>query len=180
MQTPVLSATAITASIVTVVPGDCFVSTEADRRLVCRDIRSSVVLAVSAPSIGLAGLLRFAYPDSTANPPLAGESPRLFADTGIRELLALVREHGIADTDLRLYAAGAAAIPERGQPAAWGKANELALKKILWREKLYLASEDLGGTFARSIWLETSGRIIVGSERNRAAAAPAREMRHAI
>lgn len=175
MQTPALSITAA----ITVAPGECFVSNKADCRLVCRDVRSSVALAVSAPSIGVAGLLRFAYPDSAGNPALAEENPLLFADTGIAALLSLVREHGIADADLRFYAAGASPIPERGQAVAWGKANELALKKILWREKLWLSSEDLGDDCARSLWLEPSGRLIVRSERRRAAT-PARELRHAI
>lgn len=161
-------------------PGDCHVSNDAASRLISRDVRSSVALAVSVPSIGLAGLLRFSYPDSAANPVLAQENPCLFADTGIAVLLARVRAYGSPDRDLRLYALGAATLAERAQAAVWGKANELALKKILWRENLWLASEDLGGDFARSIWLEpATGRPIVRSERHRVAA-PARELRHAI
>lgn len=171
------SAPPVTTAAVT--PGECYVSKDTDCRLICRDVRSSVALAVSAPTIGLAGLLRFAYPDSKANPLLAEDSPSLFADTGIPAFLSLVRGHGVPDCDLRFYAIGAAAIPERAQPAVWGKANELMLKKILWREKLYLASEDLGGAFSRCVWLEPGGRIVVRSERHRVAA-PARELRHAI
>ncbi|MGH9638853.1 MAG: hypothetical protein ACRD3Y_02230 [Bryobacteraceae bacterium] len=147
--------------------------------LVARDIRSSVALAVSVPGIGLAGLLRFAYPDSAADPALAEENPCLFADTGIAELLSRVRAYGALDRDLRLYGCGAAALAERTQGAEWAKANELALKKILWREHLYLAGEDLGGDCARSLWLDASGRIIVRSERARAAAA-AEGLRHAV
>lgn len=159
-----------------VVPGECQVTTES---LMARDIRSSVALAVAAPSIGLAGLLRFAYPDSAANRMLAEEQPCLFADTGIAELLARVRTRAISDGDLRLYACGAAALAERTQGAEWAKANELALKKILWRERLCLAGEDLGGNYARSLWLDGSGRIIIRSERQRVAVA-VRGLRHAV
>jgi chemotaxis receptor (MCP) glutamine deamidase CheD len=161
------------------VPGDCQVTAEMTGSLVAREIRSSVAFAVAVPSIGLAGLLRFAYPDSAANPVLAEENPCLFADTGLAELLSQVRAHGISDGDLRLYACGAAALAERTQGAEWAKANELALKKILWRERLYLAGEDLGGDCARSLWVDASGRIIIRSEKQRAAAA-AQGLRHAV
>lgn len=161
------------------VPGECQVTTEMGWSLVARDIRSSVALAVAVPSIGLAGLLRFAYPDSAANPVLAEENPCLFADTGIAELLARVRARGISDGELRLYACGAAALAERTQGAEWAKANELALKKILWRERLCLEGEDLGGDCARSLWVDASGRIIIRSERQRAAAAT-QGLRHAV
>lgn len=176
-----MPATFLPQSAITLAaPGECHVATDSDCRLICRDVRSSVVLAVSALSIRLAGLLRFAYPDSAAKPELARECPCLFADTGIPVLLSRVRAYGLTDRDLKFYALGAAALREHAQKAAWGKANELALKKILWRERLYLHGEDLGGEFARSLWLEPgSGRFIVRTQAYRAAA-PAHDLRYAV
>jgi chemotaxis protein CheD len=160
--------------------GDCHLSADTDLRLVSRDIGGSVALAVYVPSLGLGGLLRFSFPDSAANPGLAEANPYLFADTGVTALLASVRRYGIADQNLRLHAVGGSAAPEPTQPTGFGKANELALKKILWRENVWLASEDLGGDFARSIWLEpATGRLIVRSEKRRVAP-PMQELRYAI
>jgi chemotaxis protein CheD len=177
MQTKSLSSLETTLSART---GDCHLSRGAACRLISRGIGASVALALYVPSLALGGLLRYSYPDSAADPQLAEANPYLFADTGIAALLGSVREYGVANADLRLHAVGASAVQEPAQPAASGKANELALKKVLWREHLCLASEDLGGDFARSVWLEpAAGRLIVRSEKRRLTS-PVQELRYAI
>lgn len=160
--------------------GECHLSADAASQWISRDVGASIALAAYVPHLGLGGLLRFAYPDSAADPELAEINPYLFADTAVPALLASVRERGGSNRELRLYAVGGSAVAERAFAASSGKANELALKKILWRENVWLTGEDLGGHLARSVWFEpATGRLIVRSETRRFAQSLP-ELRYAV
>jgi len=151
---------------VLVEPGDCHIASEPACRLVSRGIRSSVVVAILVPTLNLAGLTRYRFPHE--------------AEQSLLRLLSLIREHGGTTPELHLYAAGGASLPEGAGERACGKANQLALKKVLWRERLWLSGEDFGGDLVRSVSLEPkAARIIVRSEKQ-LLAVETQPLRHAI
>lgn len=153
------------AADIIVAADECRFTTDADCRLISRDLNSSVAVAVHAPKIGLAALLRFSQPDSAQ---AAEGNPWVCADTAIPLFFDAIREMGAAHRDLSVYAAGGAFA------TAEGKANVLALRRLLWREGILLKGSDTGGSVSRSLWLEAgSGRIIVRSHNK-----PARIERH--
>jgi chemotaxis receptor (MCP) glutamine deamidase CheD len=147
-------------------PGECQIASEPNCRFVSREIRSSVVVAVLHPKLSLGGLARYRFPHE--------------AEPSLLSLLSLIRERGKPDHEIFLYAAGGASLPEGTDARACGKANALALKRVLWRERLWLSGEDLGGEFIRTIFLEPqTGRIIVRSE-TQLLAVETQPLRHAI
>ncbi len=149
------------AADIVVAAGECRFTNDPGCRLIARELRSSVAVAVHEPKIGLAALLHFSLPSSRGE---ARESnPWLCADTAIPLLFAYLREIGAEHRGLAVYAAGGAL------DSADGKRNVLALRRLLWREGVLLKGDDTGGSLSRSVWLEAaSGRIIVRS-RSRAA-----------
>ncbi len=151
---------------VLVEPGDCQISSEPACRLASRGIRSSVVVAILVPTLSLAGLTRYRFPQE--------------AESSLWNLLSLMRERGGTASKLHLYAAGGASLPEGAGERTCGKANQLALKKVLWRERLWLSGEDLGGDLVRSVSLEPkAGRLLVCSEKQ-LMAFETQPLRHAI
>jgi chemotaxis receptor (MCP) glutamine deamidase CheD len=161
-------------------PGEYYLGPDAGLRLQSLDVRSSVLLAAWVPGLLLGGCLRFAYPSTSAAPAQPYSRPYLCAETAVPAFLAMLRESGAPASGIQLYAAGASQIPEERHAPLSGKANELALKRILWREKLYLAGEDFGGSTARSVYFEpAAGRFLVSYTRPRVPAA-FEELRHAV
>lgn len=158
MQTKTQPASVASGDIV-VPAGDCRFSTDPSCRLVTRGVDSCIALAVHAPKLSVAALLRFSEPapaDSSAEP-----NPWLYGETAIPFLLQHFHAIGAQNRDLTVYAVGAAT-DGSAESAFRAKNNELAMRRVLWREGLLLKGEDMGGTSPRSLWFEpTSGRIIV-------------------
>lgn len=148
---------------IVVPPGDCRFSTDPNCRLITRRVDSDVALAVHVPKLKLAALLRFVASDSAMD--RAEKNPWMFADTAIPLLFARLRAIGLKHQDLLVYAiGGAASIAEDGSSIS-GKSNDLAMRRLLWREGVLLRGEDTGGTVPRSVWLEAAtGRIIVRTQ----------------
>src|SRR5581483_7961869 len=144
MRSAMLQQADIAADLL-VAADECRFTTDADCRLISRDLRSSVAVAVHAPKIGLAALLRFSRPDSEE---ASETNPWACADTAIPLFFAAVREMGVEYRDLSVYAAGGAF------DTAEGKSNVLALRRLLWREGILLKGSDTGGNVSRSLWLE--------------------------
>ena len=160
------------ATEITVSPDDCQITTDSNCRLIARGIESCVTLAVHAPKLGIAALLRFSNPKSEPSDSLetAGSS----ADTAVPLLFGHLRKAGIQTSELMVYAVGASVNGNDEASAALAKKNELALRRLLWREGVILTGEDLGGTEPRSLWFDTgSGRVIVRTGSYTSAAAPA-------
>lgn len=149
-------------------PGDCRFSTDPNCRLISRRIQSSIALAVHVPKLKLGALLRFVAPNSAINP--AQTNPWLFADTAIPLLFTRLRairvtNHDLSVQDLSVYAIGGSAVGTEDDSGVSGKSNDLAMRRLLWREGVLLNGADTGGTTARSVWLDAaSGRILVSSQ----------------
>jgi chemotaxis protein CheD len=131
-------------------------------RLVTFQLQSCIALAMRVPRLRMAAMLRFALPDSAMDPDLAEREPWLFADTGIPLALRYLRELGASDREISIHAVGAAAVPGSGTLASVAKTNELAMRRILWKEGLLLDGDDIGGSLPRSVWFETrTGTVMV-------------------
>lgn len=143
-------------------PGDCRFSPDPNCRLITRRIESSIALAVHVPKLRLGALLRFTAPNSAIDP--SQTSPWVFADTAIPLFLERLRSIGLSNRDLLVYAIGGAAGVE-GEAGASGKSNDLAMRRLLWREGVLLSGDDTGGSATRSVWLDAgTGRIIVRTQ----------------
>jgi chemotaxis protein CheD len=149
-----------TAPAIIVGPGECQFASE--QRLVTFQLQSCIVLAIHVPGLKLAAMLRFALPDSAMDPAVAKREPWLFADTGIPLILQRLRELGATNRQISIRAVGAANVPGSGPLASVAKQNEVAMRRILWKEGILLDGEDIGGSLPRSVWLETrTGMLLV-------------------
>jgi chemotaxis receptor (MCP) glutamine deamidase CheD len=158
-------------SEVVVAPDQCRVAREGTR-LVARRVLSDVVVAIHVPAAGLAAMLRFTCPDSRgSDAPSGGENPWSFGDPGIALFLESIGS--LACRDRAVYVIGGADFEYGGRTLQLGLQNRLTAQRMLWREGVLPRGEDLGGSQARSIWLDaSSGRLIV-----RTAASPSQSPR---
>ena len=141
---------------------DCRVSNVPGQVLATYALGSCIGLALYDPKVPVGGLLHFMLPDSHIDPARAREDPCMFADTGVALLLDRVCAQGADKRRLVAHAAGGASIMDPQNIFDIGKRNCLALRKILLRAEILLASEAVGGNRLRTMRLEIgSGRFLL-------------------
>jgi chemotaxis protein CheD len=126
---------------------------------------SCVAVIMLAPSICAAGLAHVALPSSSVNVTQSKDKPGYYADTAIPRLLEeMDRLHGGLRGRLLVKLVGGANIMDPNGTFDIGKRNALAIKKILWENRLGVLVEDLGGEISRNIRVNVkTGNVLVKS-----------------
>ena len=97
-------------------------------------------------------MLHFLLPESSINPERAERHPAVFADTGIPLLFQTAYDHGLVKQRAIVKLVGGAEMPQT--TGGWfntGRRNLLAARNLLWRNGVFVAAEDVGGTDARTV-----------------------------
>ena len=126
---------------------------------------SCVGVVCVAPRKKVAGMAHVVLADSNIAPEKAKLMPGYFADTGIPELLSLMRKHGVESAgEMVVKLAGGANVMDSNGYFNIGKRNILSVRKYLWRNRLAPRAEDVGGSISRTVWVDVaSGRVFVNS-----------------
>jgi chemotaxis protein CheD len=130
-------------------------------------VGSCIAVCIFDPIAAVSGMLHFLLPESTINPERAGRHPAVFADTGIPLLFQTAYDHGLVKQRAIVKLVGGAEMPQT--TGGWfntGKRNLLAARNLLWRNGVFVAAEDVGGTDARTVHMSVAdGRLQVFSGR---------------
>ena len=124
--------------------------------LVTHALGSCIGLTAYDPAKRIGGMLHFMLPVSQPGSARASENPYIFADTGIPLLFKGLYEYGADKSRLVVKAAGGANILNDNGMFAIGKRNYVILKKILWKNKVLIEKECIGGTSYRTMYLDVS------------------------
>ncbi len=133
--------------------------------LVTYALGSCIGLAIWDPVKRVGGILHSLLPKSSLDPKKAAMQPAMFLDTGVPLLFRTCYAAGAEKKRLIVKAAGGAHID--GGPGSFqvGRRNVTMLRRILWKNGVLLAGEDLGGTLSRTLSLEIgTGRVWMKSE----------------
>lgn len=135
---------------------------QGDKQLVTYGLGSCIAICAYAPKQRTAGMLHYMLPDSSKGSSNArNQRPAVFADTGFQLLLTGLHKLGIPTRILRIKLIGGASVSSVKMDI--GARNILAAKKLLWRERLPVDAEDVGGSLARTVRLSTVGKCLVHS-----------------
>jgi len=112
-----------------------------------------------------AGMMHIALPESKVNEKKAKETPGYFVDTGLPLLL---KKMNIGERRARHFwikLVGGSNIMDDNRHFDIGKRNVLAIKKYLWKNRLGIVGENIGGSISRttSIFVDT-GEVIISSK----------------
>jgi chemotaxis protein CheD len=141
---------------------ECKVSADPEAVLLTYALGSCVGVAMHDASAGVAGLLHFMLPEASLDPAKAARTPCMFADSGVAELLRLMKGLGADPRKLAVRIAGGAQVLSGHELFQIGRRNALAARKALWKEGLLLAGEATGGGVSRTMRLEVAtGRTLV-------------------
>lgn len=111
------------------------------------------------------GLAHIALPDSSINKKRVEEKPGMFADTGIPLLLGEMKKLGYSDNRrLIVKLIGGASIMDPNRTFNIGKRNVLAVRKVLWSNRLGAIAEDVGKNISRTVTINVDdGKTTISS-----------------
>lgn len=146
---------------------DFKVSNNANDTLVTYALGSCIGVAVYDPVVKVAGLLHFMLPESSLDAKKAGETPAMFADTGIPLLFKSCYKFGADKKRMVVKVAGGASILDDANFFRIGQKNITAMKKLFWKNNVLVNGEDTGSNYNRTMYVNVSnGKILVKTAHN--------------
>jgi len=129
--------------------------------IVTHALGSCLGVAVYDPQAKLGGILHVMMPVSSINPDKAKANPYMFVDTGLPAFFKKIYAMGGEKKRLQVKVAGGANVQNNGTDRfAIGKRNYIMLKKIFWKNGVMIDAEDVGGTKARTMYMDIdTGRV---------------------
>jgi chemotaxis protein CheD len=129
------------------------VSNRDDDVLVTYSLGSCIGVTLYDPVARVGGLIHCMLPLSKLDPEKARARPCMFADTGLVALIQAVLELGGRTERLIAKAAGAASLLDEQGLFRIGERNHTVMRKVLWKNNILIAAEDVGGTLPRTVYL---------------------------
>ena len=110
------------------------------------------------------GMLHYQLPDSKMDPERAKNKPYMFADTGMKVMLEKLVAMGANKKRMQIKIAGGAEMNTGPKGFDIGKRNYLAIRKILWKNGMFIDAEDIGGFSPRNMYMNIdNGAVTVRS-----------------
>lgn len=133
---------------------DLKVSNRKDDVLVTYALGSCVAVSIYDDQAGVGGLLHFMLAESSLDREKARLKPAMFADTGIPTLFKNCYSLGAEKRRMTVKVVGGASILDRENMFRIGHKNVAAVRKIFWKNKVFIDAEDTGGDFNRTVRLD--------------------------
>lgn len=134
--------------------GEMLVSRDPSEMLVTHSLGSCVGVTLFDPVVRAGGMLHAMLPVSRLDPAKAALAPCMFADTGVNLLLQALFDLGATRRNLLACMAGAACLMDHDDVFRIGERNQMIVRKLLWKNEILLAGEDVGGAVTRTMYLD--------------------------
>ena len=143
---------------------DMKLSKKCEDIIVTHALGSCLGIVVYDDLVKVAGMLHVMLPNSEIKTSAMDEkNPYMFVDIGVPMLFKQAYSMGAEKKRMKVYVAGGAG---EDKIFAIGKRNYMFLRKLLWKNGVRITAEEVGGTIARNMYVETaSGKVWIQSNR---------------
>jgi chemotaxis protein CheD len=140
-------------------------STEPGDVIVTHALGSCLGITAYDPVACVGGMLHVMMPEGRMNAEKAKSNPFMFVDTGVPAFFRKLYDAGAVKARMVIKVAGGANVNNVGNDRFQiGKRNYIILKKLLWKNSVLIEAEDVGGSKARTMYLDVgSGRVWLSS-----------------
>lgn len=147
--------TTLSTTVRTLVVGisDLKLSSDPNELLVTYSLGSCIGVTMFDPVARVGGMIHCMLPLSKTDPARAERNPAMFTDTGILTMLGRLYDMGAQKHRLKVKAAGGAAPLDNCGRFKIGERNYTVMRKVLWKNDILIAAEDIGGTTPRTLRL---------------------------
>ena len=143
---------------------DAKVSCDPSDVLVTYSLGSCIGVCLYDPATNIGGMLHYQLPNSKIDPKRAKSNPFMFGDTGMKILVDKLVSMGAKKKRMQVKIAGGASMATGPKGFDIGKRNHLAFRKIMWKNGMFVDSEDVGGFSPRNVYLDVAdGAVTVKS-----------------
>lgn len=150
--------------LITVNISDMKVSSNPEDVLVTYSLGSCIGVTLYDPLQKIGGLIHCMLPLSKVDPERAKEVPYMFVDTGLPLMLQTLINMGANKNRIVAKVAGGAVLLDDNGMFRIGERNHIVVRKLLWKNNILISSEDVGGTIARTVYLQINdGKTIIKS-----------------
>jgi chemotaxis protein CheD len=129
------------------------ITSKADDILITYSLGSCLGLSLYDPEAGVGGMIHCMLPLSKIDPAKAQRTPSMFVDTGVPKLLQKLFDAGATRKNLVAKVAGCGQLMDEKKLFKIGERNYTVLRKILWKNNILIAAEDVYGTVSRTMAL---------------------------
>ncbi len=144
---------------------DIKVSNDPDEVIVTYALGSCIAVCVYDPVLKVGGMIHYMLPLAKASPDKAKIKPAMFADTGVPLLFEKMFELGCQKTDMVVKVLGGGTLHDDGGLFNIGPRNCTIVRKLLWKNGIMIAAEDVGGQKSRTVRLFVGdGRVVMSSQ----------------
>ncbi len=149
---------------------DAKVSNDPADVLTTHSLGSCIAVCLYDSATHAGGMLHYQLPDSKMDPQRAKDKPYMFADSGMKMMVEKLVAMGANKKRLQIKIAGGAEMDTGPKGFDIGKRNFLAIRKILWKNGMFIDAEDIGGTSPRNMYLVIANGVVTvrsnGLEKN--------------
>jgi chemotaxis protein CheD len=143
---------------------DMKISNNPGDTLITYSLGSCVGVAIYDPAIHLGGMIHCMLPLSKVDREKAQIRPFMFVDTGMQQMLTRLYEAGLRKARAVIHVAGGSQVLDSQGVFKIGERNFTVLRKILWKNGLLMATQEVGGNRSRTVSLDVgSGRFTIKS-----------------
>lgn len=132
---------------------DAKVSNDPADVLTTYSLGSCIGVCLYDPATKIGGMLHYQLPDSKMDTERAKKKPFMFADIGMKIMVEKLVSMGAMKKRMKVKIAGGAAMDAGPKGFDIGKRNHLAIRKILWKNGMFIDAEDVGGNSPRNMYM---------------------------
>lgn len=125
-----------------------------DDVIVTHALGSCLGISIHDPVARVGGIFHVMLPNASVSPDKAAANPYMFVDTGTPQFFKEAYAAGAAKERIKVKVAGGAALGSGEDFFAIGKRNFVILRKLLWKNSILIAAEDVGGNISRTMYLD--------------------------
>jgi chemotaxis protein CheD len=133
---------------------DMKISNNPEDLLITYSLGSCLGITMHDAQAGVGGMVHCMLPLSKLDAHKAQLNPSMFIDTGVIAMLQQLFDLGAQRKRLRTSVAGGSQMLESHGLFNIGERNIIVLRKVLWKNDLLIAAQEVGGSIPRTLSLE--------------------------
>lgn len=143
---------------------DMKVSSNPEDTIITYSLGSCIAVVLHDPITKNGGMIHIMLPDSSIEKDKSRIIPYKYVDTGVPLLFKSLFKLGTKRRNIVTKVIGGSNVMDRNKFFNIGERNYAQVRKILWRNNIMIAAEDVGGSKSRTVKLHLdSGRVVVSN-----------------
>ncbi len=135
---------------------DAQVSNKPDDVIITYSLGSCIGVSLYDQQAKVGGMLHFQLPSAKVDIAKSKTNPMMFADTGMNHLVEKMAALGGVKKRMTVKIAGGAQMMSGAKAFQIGKRNYASIRQLLWKNGMFIDSEDIGGEAARTMTLNVA------------------------